>query len=69
MAPVRPAATARELSATPEQQERYATDHYLTRANIPETERADVRRYHDGMVSMRAGASLQEAKKQIRKQT
>lgn len=52
--------------ATPEQQERYATRLYMTRAGIAEEELDEVRRYYDKVVGMmRAGVSLAEARHRI----
>jgi uncharacterized protein len=51
---------------TPEQQERYATQLYMTRAGIPADELDEVRRYYDDVVGlMRAGASLANARRRI----
>ena len=48
---------------TPEQQERYATRLYMTRAGIPESEIDEVSRYYDRIVSMlRSGSSLADAR-------
>lgn len=52
--------------ATPEQQERYATRLYLTRAGIDEEELDEVRRYYDDVVAMmRAGVSLADARRRV----
>lgn len=51
---------------TPEQQERYATRLYLTRAGIDEGELDEVRRYYDDVVGMmRAGVSLADARRRV----
>lgn len=51
---------------TPEQQERYATRLYLTRAGIGESELDEVRRYYDDVVGMmRAGVSLADARRRV----
>lgn len=52
--------------ATPEQQERYATRLYMTRAGIDDEELDEVRRYYDDVVAMmRAGVSLAEARQRV----
>lgn len=52
--------------ATPEQQERYATRLYMTRAGIAEDQLDEVRRYYDDVVGMmRAGISFTEACRRI----
>ena len=51
---------------TPEQQERYATQLHMKRAGISEEEIEEVRRYYDDIVAMmRAGASLEDAKRRV----
>lgn len=53
-------------SATPKQQERYATQLYMRRAGIAEEELDEVRRYYDDVVAMmRAGVSLEEARRRV----
>jgi hypothetical protein len=51
---------------TPEQQERYATQLHMRRAGIAEEEIGEARRYYDDVVaSMRAGASLADARRRV----
>lgn len=51
---------------TPEQQERYATRLYMTRAGIDDEELDRVRRYYDDVVGMmRAGISLGDARRRV----
>jgi uncharacterized protein len=51
---------------TPEQQERYATQLYMKRAGISEEEIEEMRRYYDDLVTMmRAGASLDDARRRV----
>ena len=53
---------------TPEQQERYATRLYMTRAGIAESDIHEVGRYYDRVVSMlRSGNSLTDARAVIEK--